>query len=68
MVKEFMRCKLCLKKENLYMCFLADENKEVYLCARCLGKQLLDNPYPVYNMSKLGYTWKNLKVVKKETN
>ena len=53
-----MRCKLCLKKENLYMCFFADESKEAYLCAKCLGKKLIEDPFPIYNMSKLGYTWK----------
>jgi len=40
------------------MCFFADENKEVYLCSKCLGKTLIEDPFPIYNMSKLGYTWK----------
>ncbi|MFX1454169.1 MAG: hypothetical protein ACFFDB_02220 [Promethearchaeota archaeon] len=61
-----MRCKICLKKDNLYMCFFTDENKEIYLCASCLGKQLLENPNPIYNMSKLGYTWKDPEMLKKD--
>ena len=63
-----MRCELCLKKENLYMCFFTGKNKEVYLCARCLGKLLIENPYPIYNMSKLQYTWKKTEASKKESN
>jgi hypothetical protein len=63
-----MRCKLCLKKENLYMCFFADEHKEVYLCAKCLGKALIEDPFPIYNMSKLGYTWKQKKVERTESD
>ena len=63
-----MRCELCLKKENLYMCFFTSKNKEVYLCARCLGKLLIENPYPIYNMSKLQYTWKKTEASKKESN
>ncbi len=54
-----MRCEGCLHQENLYMCFFTDKNREVYLCAKCLGKMLLeDPPPPIYNMSKLAYTWK----------
>ncbi|MCK4480872.1 MAG: hypothetical protein KAV01_10115 [Candidatus Lokiarchaeota archaeon] len=54
-----MRCEGCLHQENLYMCFFTDKNKEVYLCAKCLGKRLLEKPPPpIYNMSKLAYTWK----------
>ncbi|MFX0037056.1 MAG: hypothetical protein ACFE9I_15605 [Candidatus Hermodarchaeota archaeon] len=52
-----MRCEGCLHQENLYMCFFTDKNREVYLCARCLGKMLLEDPLPpIYNMSKLAYT------------
>jgi len=41
------------------MCFFTDKNKEIYLCAKCLGKMLLKDPSPpIYNMSKLAYTWK----------
>lgn len=54
-----MRCEGCLHHENLYMCFFTDKNKEVYLCAKCLGKILLEEPPPqIYNMSQIGYTWK----------
>jgi hypothetical protein len=65
-VKKFMRCKLCLKRENLYVCFFTDEYKEKYLCATCLCKSLLEDPYPIYSMSKLGYTWKKKEISKKE--
>ncbi|MDX1797976.1 MAG: hypothetical protein R3255_04955 [Candidatus Lokiarchaeia archaeon] len=54
-----MRCEVCLREENLYMCFFKEKNKEVYLCAGCLGKMLTeDPPPPIYNMSQLAYTWK----------
>ena len=54
-----MRCEGCLHQENLYMCFFTDKNKEIYLCVNCLGKMLLeDPPPPIYNMSKLTYTWR----------
>ncbi|MFX1388681.1 MAG: hypothetical protein ACFE9Z_01290 [Promethearchaeota archaeon] len=53
-----MRCEGCLHEENLYMCFFTDVNREVYLCAKCLGKKLIEEPPPpIYNMSKLAYTW-----------
>ncbi|MHA1986758.1 MAG: hypothetical protein ACW98D_08975 [Promethearchaeota archaeon] len=63
-----MRCKICLKKENLYMCFFADENKQVYLCSKCLGKTLLEDPFPIYNMSKLAYTWKQKEIHQTKEN
>ena len=53
-----MRCEGCLKKENLFMCFFMGRSKEVYYCSKCLADLLREDPYPLYNMSKLGYTWK----------
>jgi len=61
-----MRCEGFLKKENLFMCFFTDRKKEVYYCAKCLAKLLIDDPLPIYNMSKLGYTWKPIKAYQKE--
>ncbi len=61
-----MRCEGCLKQENLFMCFFKDRNKEVYYCAKCLGKLLIEDPFPIYNMSKLGYTWKRIEAYKKK--
>ncbi len=41
------------------MCFFTDINKEVYLCAKSLGKKLLEElPPQLYNVNKLVYTWK----------
>ncbi|GAG89588.1 unnamed protein product [marine sediment metagenome] len=48
------------------MCFFTDRKKEVYYCAKCLAKLLIDDPLPIYNMSKLGYTWKPIKAYQKE--
>jgi len=48
------------------MCFFKGRNKEVYYCAKCLAKLLIEDPFPIYNMSKLAYTWKPMKPYKKE--
>jgi hypothetical protein len=40
------------------MCFFTGKNKEAYFCSKCLADLLREDPYPIYNMSKLGYTWK----------
>jgi hypothetical protein len=61
-----MRCEGCLTQENLFMCFFTDRAKEIYYCANCLAKVLIENPYPIYNMSKLQYTWKETEVTKEE--
>jgi len=58
---DYMRCEGCLTQENLFMCFFTDNAKEVYYCAKCLAKLLIENPHPIYNMSKLEYTWKKTK-------
>jgi hypothetical protein len=50
------------------MCFFADENKQVYLCSKCLGKTLLEDPFPIYNMSKLAYTWKQKEIHQTKEN
>jgi hypothetical protein len=50
------------------MCFYTDEHKEIYLCATCLCKSLMEDPYPIYSMSKLGYTWKKRRFLKKEAS
>lgn len=63
-----MRCEGCLKRENLFMCFFADRSKEVYYCAKCLAKLLIDSPNSIYNMSKLQYTWKKVNSLKKESS
>jgi hypothetical protein len=63
-----MRCEGCLKQENLFMCFLTDRSKEIYYCAKCLAKALIEDPFPIYNMSKLGYSWKNPEIIKKRTS
>ncbi len=63
-----MRCEGCLKKENLFMCFLTDRSREIYYCAKCLAKALMEDPFPIYNMSKLGYSWKIPEIIKKRTN
>jgi len=64
---DYMRCEICLQKENLFMCFTTGKKKELYLCASCLGKSLLDEPseITIYSMNKLGYTWKKSQEVKK---
>ena len=61
-----MRRESCLKQENLFMCFFKDRYKEVYYCAKCLAKLLIEDPFPIYNMSKLGYTWKRIEAYKKK--
>lgn len=50
------------------MCFFKDRKKEVYFCAKCLAKLLIEDPFPIYNMSKLGYTWKPILVSQKESD
>ena len=57
-----MRCEGCLKQENLFMCFFKNKAKEIYLCAKCLGQLLIEDPNPIYNMSKLQFTWKKKKI------
>ncbi len=51
---------MCLHKENLFMCFTTGKKKELYLCASCLGKSLLEesSKITIYSMNRLGYTWK----------
>ncbi len=39
------------------MCFFSDKSKEVYYCAKCLAKVLLEDPSQIYSMTKIGYTW-----------
>lgn len=54
-----MSCEGCLRQENWYMYFFTDQNREIYLCAKSLGKILLENfPTPIYDVSKLAYTLK----------
>jgi hypothetical protein len=50
------------------MCFTTEKKKEVYLCCRCLGKSLMEEPskITIYSMNKLGYTWKTIPHDKKE--
>ena len=54
-----MRCEGCLQNQRLFMCFFKDRRKESYYCAKCLAKILMEDPSPIYNMSKLEYTWKD---------
>jgi len=65
----FIRCEMCLKKENLFMCFTTGKKKEVYLCSACLGKSLMEDPSKIniYSMNKLGYTWKKPQAIKKQS-
>ena len=57
---------MCLKKENLFMCFTTEKKKEAYFCGSCLAKTLLEEPskIKIYSMNKLGYTWKKAQVIK----
>ena len=65
-----MQCEGCKKRENLFMCFFTDKKKEVYLCAACLGKLLLEEPsnIKVYSINKIGYTWKTPQIAQNKSN
>ena len=64
-----MRCEVCLKKEDLFMCFSTGKKKEIYLCTTCLGTALIENPpqIDIYSMNKLGYTWKKTQNINRKS-